>query len=58
MKQLQSSFTTLNYKHTFQKNNIDAHSLSKTALKKKAGIITYNLWVEGHEGPTHVLKLF
>jgi ribonuclease HI len=58
IKQLQSSFIKLNFKHTYRENNKEVDSLSKAALKKKAGIITYNLWVDGHEGPTHVLKLF
>jgi hypothetical protein len=56
--QLQSTFSKLNFKHTYRENNKEADLLSKATLKKKVGIITYNLWVDRHEGPSHVLRLF
>jgi hypothetical protein len=56
--QLQSSFIKLNFKHIYRENNKEADLLSKAALKKKVRIITFNLWVDGHEGPSHVLRLF
>jgi hypothetical protein len=56
IRQLQSSFIKLNFKHTYREKNKEVDLLSKAALKKKFGFITYNLWVDGHEGPTHVLK--
>jgi ribonuclease HI len=58
IRQLQSTFRTLNFNHIYREYNKEANLLSKVALQKKAGIITYNHWVEGHEGPPHVLKLY
>ena len=57
IKQLQSSFSKLNFKHIYRQNNKEAHLLSKAAHKKKVRIITFNLCVDGHEGPSHVLRL-
>jgi len=32
--------------------------LSKTTLEKTTGLITFNQWLDGHEGSTHVIKIF
>jgi ribonuclease HI len=55
---LQSTFRKLSFNHIYREYNKEADHLSKVALQKKAGIITYNHWVEGHEGPPHILKLY
>jgi ribonuclease HI len=51
MRQLQSSFIKLNFKHIYRESNKEADSLSKAALKKKVRIITFNLWVDRHPPP-------
>jgi ribonuclease HI len=55
---LQPTFKKLSYKHIYREHNKTTDQLSKATLQKKAGIITYNLWIDGHEGPPYFLKLF
>jgi ribonuclease HI len=58
IKHLQLAFKNLNFYHIYQEHNIPADQLSKAALQKKVGIISFNHWIDGHEGPTHFLSLF
>jgi ribonuclease HI len=55
---LQRQFKKLIFTHASREFNRDADLLSKTTLQKIAGLITYNHWLDGHEGPSHVIKIF
>jgi ribonuclease HI len=48
------SFKKLCFNHIYREHNKTADKLSKAALQKKEGILTYNLWLDGHEGPPHL----
>jgi hypothetical protein len=37
---------------------MEADALSKKALKAPEGLITFNKWIEGHEGPSYNLQLY
>jgi ribonuclease HI len=54
---LQPHFKKINYNHIFREHNKIVDLLSKTALQDKMGIITYHLYIDGHEGPPHFLTL-
>jgi ribonuclease HI len=58
IRELQSTFRKINFNHTYREHNKEADLLSKAALQKQAGIITFNHWVDGHEGPPHILNLY
>jgi ribonuclease HI len=51
IRQLQSTFKKLNYTHIHREYNNSADQLSKATLIKPARVISYNLWIEGHEPP-------
>jgi ribonuclease HI len=55
---LQPTFKKLSYKHIYREHNKSIDQLSKATLQKKVGIISYNLWIDGHEGPPLFLTLF
>jgi ribonuclease HI len=55
---LQHHFKKLNFTHIYREYNKEAYLLSKATLQKKAGMITYNHWLDGHEGPTHTIKIY
>jgi ribonuclease HI len=55
---LQHNFRKLNFNHIYCEHNKEAYLLSKATLQKKIGIISYNHWLDGHEGPTHTLKIY
>jgi ribonuclease HI len=55
---LQLAFKKLSFIHIYRQHNKSTDLLSKEALQKKVGIITYNHWIDGHEGPPHFLTLF
>jgi len=55
---LQPTFRKLSFNHIYHEHNKEVDHLSKVALQKNVGIISYNHWVEGHEGPTHTLKIY
>jgi ribonuclease HI len=58
IRTLQRSFNNLSYKHIFWAQNNTTDKLSKESLQKREGIITYNHWIDGHEGPPLFLTLF
>jgi ribonuclease HI len=51
-------FGTISFAHVFREENQEAVSLSKQALQNQPGIIAYNLWEGGHEGPPLFLNLY
>ena len=55
---LQCHFKKLIFTQTSREYNKKAHLLSKTTLQGKAGLIAYNHWLDGHEGPTLATKIF
>jgi len=55
---LQLTFKKISYNHIYREHNKYADQLSKTMLQKKVGILSYNLWIDGHEGPPLFLTLF
>jgi hypothetical protein len=55
---LQPTFKNLSYNHIYREHNKSTDQLSKAMLKKKVGIISYNLSIDGHEGPPLFLTLF
>jgi hypothetical protein len=57
IRNLQTTFTKLSVIHTYRENNKEVDLLSKVALKKKVGSISFNIWMDGHEGHTQVLNL-
>jgi hypothetical protein len=57
IRSLFSSFKNLSFNHIYREYNRYVDHLSKLALQKKEGIITYNLWIDGHEGPSHFITL-
>jgi len=58
IRNLQTNFTKLSVIHTYRENNYEANLLSKVALNKRVGAISFNIWMDGHEGHTQVLNLF
>jgi ribonuclease HI len=58
IRSIQCHFKKLTFTHASREYNREADLLSKTTLQKKAGLISYNQWLDGHEGPTHVIKIF
>jgi len=55
---IKPTFKKINYTHIFREHNKVVDQLSKTTLNKKLGILTYNLWIDGHKGPSHFLTIF
>jgi hypothetical protein len=51
IRQLQSTFNKLSYTHIHREYNNSVDQLSKATLLKPARVISYNLWIEGHEPP-------
>jgi ribonuclease HI len=51
IRHLQSTFKKLSYIHIHREHNNSVDQLSKAALQKPVGVISYNLWIEGHEPP-------
>jgi hypothetical protein len=58
IRELQKFFRDISFSHIYRDQNKDVDLLSKIALQKQEGKITYNHWVDGHEGPTLFLNLF
>jgi ribonuclease HI len=58
IKALQRHFKTFMFTHTSREFNREADLLSKTALQKQVGMITYTHWMDDHEGPSLAIKLF
>jgi ribonuclease HI len=50
-RELQKLFRQLTLIHTPRENNKKADALSKIALQKQAGLLSYNHWLENNEGP-------
>jgi hypothetical protein len=50
-------FRSITFEHIYREKNQEADYLSKQAFLSVRGKITYNLWVEGHKGPTLYLSL-
>jgi ribonuclease HI len=48
---LQPNFKKISYNHIYREHNKSVDHLSKEALQEKVGIISYHLWIDGHEGP-------
>jgi hypothetical protein len=55
---LKRHFKKLSFSHTSREYNKEADLLSKTALQRKAGVLYFNHWLDGHEGPTHTIQIF
>jgi hypothetical protein len=57
---LQPTFKKISYNHIYSEYNKykSVDQLSKTMLQKKVGILSNNLWIDGHEGPPLFLTLF
>jgi len=55
---LQTTFKKLTYNHIYRELNKTMDHLSKLALQKNPGILTYNHRLDGHEGPSHIQTLF
>ena len=51
-------FKAITFSHIYKEDNEEADCLSKQALQKQSGKITYNLWEYNHEGSTMFLKLY
>jgi ribonuclease HI len=50
-------FRSISFAHIYREENKQADRLSKKALYSCRGRIAYNLWVDGHEGPTLFINL-
>jgi len=50
-------FRSISFAHIYREENKQADLLSKKALFSCRGRTTYNLWVDGHEGPTLFIDL-
>jgi ribonuclease HI len=57
IRNLQHTFQKLNFIHTHREHNKSVHHLSKEALHKRVGHISYSLWIDGHEGSSLTLSL-
>jgi hypothetical protein len=57
-RELQHKFRHITFLHTPRENNKKADALSKTALQKQVGLLSYNHWLENHEGPTININYF
>jgi ribonuclease HI len=53
IKILQCQFKNLIFTHTSREFNKQANILSKSALLKQSGLLSYTHWMDGHEGLTH-----
>jgi ribonuclease HI len=51
-------FKNLTFTHTSREFNRDADLLSKAILQGILGLFIYNQWQDGHQGPTHTIKIF
>jgi ribonuclease HI len=51
-------FRSLSFSHIFREENKVADNLSKKALFLLQGKISYSQWEDGHEGPTHFIKMY
>jgi ribonuclease HI len=58
VKSLFQHFKKLTFSHSSREFNKEADLLSKSALKKRAGVLSFNHWLDGHEGPTLAIKIF
>jgi hypothetical protein len=58
IRELQTFFRDISFSHIYQDQNKGTDLLSKIALQKQEGKITYNHWIDGHEAPTLFLSLF
>jgi ribonuclease HI len=58
IKALKKLFKNISFDHIYREQNMIADALSKKALKAPEGLITYNKWIEGHEGPSYNLQLY
>jgi ribonuclease HI len=57
-RELQHKFRHITLLHTPRENNKKVDALSKTALQKQARLLSYNHWLENHEGPTIIINFF
>jgi ribonuclease HI len=51
VKDLMNYFSVITFAHVYREENQDANTLSKKALTERIGVIIYNQWMDGHEGP-------
>jgi hypothetical protein len=58
IKELNNAFSLISYTHIFRESNMEADLLSKRSLQEQEGKIKYHKWIDGHEGPTLILKLY
>jgi ribonuclease HI len=57
-RELHQLFRHITYLHTPRENNKKADALSKIALQKQAGLLSYNHWLDNNEGPTSFINIF
>jgi hypothetical protein len=57
-RELQHKFRHITHLHTPRENNKNTDALSKTSLQKQVGLLSYNHWLENHEGPTININYF
>jgi hypothetical protein len=55
---LKRHFKKLSFSHSSREYNREADLLSKSTLQRQAGVLYYNHWLDGHEGPTLAIKIF
>jgi ribonuclease HI len=57
IEEIYPEFRSISFEHIFKEANEHADQLSKKALLSCRGRIAYNLWVEGHKGPSQFIYL-
>jgi len=58
VRELIKHFSVITFAHVYKEENQEADMLSKKALIECPRAIAYNYWVDGHEGPKKILKLY
>jgi hypothetical protein len=56
--ELTQTFSQINFSHIYRELNVEADILSKNALLKHTGILTYQHWTDGLESPPQCITLF
>jgi hypothetical protein len=57
-RELQQKFRHITHLHTPRENNKQVDALSKISLQKQVGLLSYNHWLENHEGPSFFINIF
>jgi ribonuclease HI len=52
------AFTQISFSHVYRETNEEVDTLSKNALTRLTGVLTYQLWTDGQEGPPQCITLF